>query len=87
MKTYLECVPCLFRQAIEAAREYSDDEQFQKSVVDAVAELVPKFGPDMTPPQIIGVVHKMIRERLAIRISMLRSKGAAMKRRCLYIPG
>ncbi|MBW2109602.1 MAG: DUF89 family protein [Deltaproteobacteria bacterium] len=62
MKTYLDCIPCFFRQALGAARVATDDVDIQRRVIDAVAGMVPDFPLDITPPQIAQRVYRAVYE-------------------------
>lgn len=37
MKTYLECMPCFFKQVLEAARLSGANNRIQKRILDEVA--------------------------------------------------
>ncbi len=61
MKTYLDCIPCFFRQALEAARIAGADSKTQKKILDKLAQIVPKFSLTSTPPQMGMTFHKIIK--------------------------
>ena len=44
MRTYLDCIPCFFKQALEAARMAGADEVIQKEVVNELTRKIPKFS-------------------------------------------
>lgn len=52
MRTYLECIPCFFRQAIEAGRLVTGDEIIHKKLVDDLSRLIPEFSLSTTPPDL-----------------------------------
>jgi uncharacterized protein with ATP-grasp and redox domains len=62
MKTYLECIPCFFKQALFAAREATNDERKIKQVLDAVGSHLPEIPLDSSPPQTARTVYGVIRE-------------------------
>ena len=62
MKTYLDCIPCFFRQALEAARLATDDEVKQREVLNRVALEIPKFPLDATPVEMGRTIHRLIKE-------------------------
>lgn len=64
MLTYLDCYPCLMRQALSAARMVTDDESAQQAVMTETLALLQKLPPDATPPEIAFAVHRIVRERL-----------------------
>ena len=49
MKAAVDCIPCFFRQALEAARMVTGDAVKQKFVLDALARDVSSFLMDKTP--------------------------------------
>ncbi len=60
MRTYLDCLPCFFRQALGAARAATDDEVIQRKVMDTVAEMIPGFPLHITPPEIAQHVYRAV---------------------------
>ena len=51
MKTYLECISCFFKQALEAARMAGADDETQKKILDEVAKAIPGIKLTSTPPE------------------------------------
>lgn len=64
MQTYLDCYPCVLRQALSAARMVTDDEFAQQGVMTETLALLQKLPPGVTPPDITFAVHSIVRERL-----------------------
>ncbi|MCK4966853.1 DUF89 family protein, partial [bacterium] len=62
MKTYLDCYPCIVKQTIEAAKMVSDDESFQRDILNAVLAELPKFPLTASPPEIAVVVHRLVKK-------------------------
>jgi damage-control phosphatase, subfamily I len=60
MKTYLECIPCFLRQALEAAKMAGADKKIQKAVMDKVSLALPSFSLDVTPPEIARTVYGIV---------------------------
>ena len=67
MKTYLECIPCFFKQALFAAKEATDDERKIKRILDAVASHIPDIPLDSPPPQTARLVYGPISEITGVR--------------------
>ena len=61
MKTYLECLPCFLRQAVEAAKMATEDPLKQWEVVDAVLHLLRAVSASDRPPQISARVNRTVR--------------------------
>jgi len=51
MKTYLDCVPCFFKQAIEAARFAGADRKTQRKILNKIAKAMPSISLDASPPE------------------------------------
>ena len=62
MRTYLECIPCFFKQALKAARMAGADEDVQKKILDSLAAEVPKFPLSSTPPEMGRIVYRLVTE-------------------------
>ena len=60
MRTYLDCIPCFFTQALKAARIAGADENMQKRILDEVSKLVPDFPLDSTPPEMGRIVYQLV---------------------------
>jgi len=60
MKTYLDCIPCLFAQALATARISGANEDMQKRILDEVAKLVPGFSMESTPPETGRIVYRLV---------------------------
>ena len=62
MRTYLDCIPCFFRQALAAARISSEDETVHRRVLNAVALMIPDLALNDTPPEIAQQVYRIVYE-------------------------
>jgi len=60
MRTYLDCIPCFFVQALKAARIAGADENMQKKILDEVSKLVPDFPLESTPPEMGRIVYQLV---------------------------
>ena len=59
MKIHLDCLPCLLRQALKAARAATDDEYVQRRVLNSVASMMPQIQLDARPPEIAHQVYTL----------------------------
>jgi damage-control phosphatase, subfamily I len=64
MKTYLECVPCFFKQGIESAKILGADKKIQKQIVDEIAAVIPSFPLTSSPPEMGKIIHDIIKKNL-----------------------
>lgn len=62
MKTYLDCIPCFLKQALNAARASTTDEHKVKVVLNRVAGLVPYIGLDQPPPETARTIYAVVKE-------------------------
>ena len=60
MKTYLDCIPCFFRQALMASRIVGADEKTQKEILNRVSKLISDLSLENTPPEIGKVVYQIV---------------------------
>ena len=62
MRGFLECQPCFLRQALEAARRVTDDEEVQARVARRVLEILANLDYRLPPPLIAYSVYKAVGE-------------------------
>ena len=61
MKTYYDCIPCLLRQAVDAARFASDDPKIHEAVLRHVLKTAADMDLQQTPPMMAQNIHRTIR--------------------------
>jgi hypothetical protein len=61
MKTYLDCIPCFFKQALEAARMAGAGERIQKRVLNELARILPKFPLTSCPPEMGRIIYGLVK--------------------------
>jgi len=74
MKTYLDCVPCFIRQALEATRMATDDEAVCEQVLRRVLNLAASMDMQRTPPEMAQKIHGIIREECGVEDPYLEIK-------------
>ena len=67
MKTYLDCFPCLLRQALEAARMTEADEGQQRAILNRVMEWLAGVSADSAPAETSCHVHRIVREMTGVK--------------------
>ena len=60
MRTYLDCIPCFYRQALDAARIAGTDEIKQKQIVDKISQLIPDFPLEASPPEMGRAIYSLV---------------------------
>lgn len=64
MHTYLDCIPCFFRQALETTRRAGLSEDEQRQVMIEFGRRLPEFSLRSSPPEIAHLVYSDIMERV-----------------------
>lgn len=62
MKTYLDCIPCFIRQALEAVTMVTSDTKQHETVIRKVLALAADMDMAQTPPVMAQKIHRMVRE-------------------------
>ncbi|MDL1968045.1 MAG: ARMT1-like domain-containing protein [Deltaproteobacteria bacterium] len=62
MKTCFECIPCLLRQTLEAARLTTDDETIHEQVLRKVLRTASEMNLQEPPPLMAQRIHRLIRQ-------------------------
>jgi len=62
MKTFLDCIPCFARQALDSARLATDDEKIHEQVVRETLRLAADLDMSQSPPAIGQKIHRSIRK-------------------------
>jgi uncharacterized protein with ATP-grasp and redox domains len=61
MRTYLDCIPCFFKQALEAARIAGASRVNQKRILDELAKVFPKFSLTSSPPEMGKIIYDLVK--------------------------
>jgi uncharacterized protein with ATP-grasp and redox domains len=62
MKASFDCIPCLIRQTIDAARLGTDSEELQRRVLDRVLQHLQQADYGLSPPEIGKQIFKIIHD-------------------------
>ena len=62
MKTYLDCIPCFFRQLLDGARRIGASQKVQKQVLDEFAKIIPELSLKASPPEIAQIGYSMLKK-------------------------
>jgi uncharacterized protein with ATP-grasp and redox domains len=86
MKTYLDCLPCLMRQALKAARAATNDEKLHHLVLCAVAEMIRGLPLESRPPELAQQVYRRTYDILGNHDPFREAKMEANQRALLLYP-
>jgi len=67
MRTYLDCIPCFYRQALEAARITGANQIIQKKIIDELSQLIPNFPLKASPPEMGRIIYALVREIIGVK--------------------
>lgn len=62
MRTYLDCIPCFFNQALRAGRIATGDEKKLKKLLDEIGTMLSDIPLESTPPETGLLIYKKVRE-------------------------
>jgi hypothetical protein len=62
MRTYFDCIPCFFRQALAAARMATDDDEKIKELMNHLGNMLPRISYQATPPEVAMQVYAKVTE-------------------------
>jgi len=65
MRIAMDCVPCLLRQALTAARFVTDDETSHRAALRGAMNELLALTDDVTPADVAAAVHRAVRETVA----------------------
>lgn len=67
METFIECVPCLVRQTVDAIRVATDDQRLQERLLRGVLQTISEMDLNTSPPVMTQEIHRFIRERTSVK--------------------
>jgi uncharacterized protein with ATP-grasp and redox domains len=79
MRTYLECIPCFFKQALEAGRMAGANAKTQKKILDEIAKSIPDIKLSSTPPEMGKTIHDIVKNLTGEEDPYKKSKERATK--------
>lgn len=62
MKTYLDCIPCYFRQALAQGRIAGCDDAALRAIVNEVARMIPDWPLDHPPAELSSWMYRGLRQ-------------------------
>lgn len=62
MEICFECIPCIFRQVLEASRMVSNDEEVIREILNKYAMMIPEIEMDESAPMVVAKIQQFIKE-------------------------
>jgi len=66
MKVYLDCLPCMLRQVLEASRMSTDNEKLQSSIIDEAIGVLNQYRSYSNSPEICRDMHRIVKEQVGV---------------------
>ena len=86
MQTYLDCYPCLLRQALSAARRAGANHTLQHNLMSQVLGLLQEIAPGDTPPAIAWRVHRAVRSATGAADPYRKAKAVSTRQALALYP-
>ncbi len=86
MKIELECISCIFNQALRVTKELNLSPKKAKELLDRSALILPKFDLSKTPPQNATLIYKEISDFLKTKDIYKKLKLNSIKEAKKFIP-
>ena len=62
MKTSLDCIPCMIRQSLEAARMVSSNTAVHEQIIRDILPWIEEMNFDQSPPELVQRIHRRLHE-------------------------
>jgi len=60
MEVFLDCLPCMLRQVLEASRMATDDVDIQQQIIDETFKILPDYRHYACSPELAMVMHQIV---------------------------
>ncbi len=64
MRSTLDCIPCFLRQALEAGRRISQDEELIGQAMRRILSQISDFDLNLSPPEMGQKIHRILRQEI-----------------------
>lgn len=62
MRTHFDCLPCIMRQTVDAARFATEDSNLQEKIIRKIITEMVHYDFNESPPYMSQIIHKHVRE-------------------------
>ena len=66
MRIFLDCLPCLLRQVLEAAYMATDDEVIHERIIDEAVETLTKYRQYSCAPKMCEAMHAIVKRHTGV---------------------
>jgi len=75
MKTFLDCIPCLMKQALRAGKQTNADEKTLKKILDETGALIKDIPLENTPVETAAHIYKIVSRLTGVKDPYLKIKN------------
>jgi uncharacterized protein with ATP-grasp and redox domains len=86
MKTYLDCFPCFYNQALKTARMITTDEKLIREILIEVGLMLPDMPEEATPPEIGKEVYGIVSRLTGVQDPFFEIKKMCTQQALFYYP-
>ncbi|MBN1777739.1 MAG: DUF89 family protein [Clostridiales bacterium] len=86
MEVFLECLPCVLRGALEAAKMATDNEALRRRIMASAIELLGRYETYRSAPEIARAFHRIVKTRTGTGDPYARVKRRDMDTALLLLP-
>lgn len=66
MQIYLDCLPCMMRQVLEASRMSTDDEKLQGRIMEEAIGVLSRYNSFRNAPEVCREMHKLVKAQTGV---------------------
>lgn len=66
MEIFLECLPCILRQALQASRMSTDNIALQTIIMDEAISILSQYNSFRNSPEVAREIHRIVKEQTGI---------------------
>lgn len=87
MKIFLDCLPCMLKQVLEAARMATDDEKIQEQIIAEAINILTNYKNYSCSPDLAMALHGIVKEHTKNADPYRKTKDADIKAALKLYPG
>lgn len=62
MQLEFDCIPCIYRQVLEASRMVTDDQGIIREILNEFSRMIPELESDLSAPVLVSRIQDYLKE-------------------------
>lgn len=62
MQLEFDCIPCIYRQVLEASRMVTDDQELIREILNEFSRMIPELEPDLSAPVLVSRIQNHLKD-------------------------